>query len=325
MSADDLKLVKTLSSLIRINNAAAQGFNIAAENVDNRGLKVMFKSHGAERAEFSEELSEYGKAYGGQPTDRTSIAAAAHRGWINIKAAMTIGEESTERVVLSEILRGEAVAARRYREALGSTLPDELRNVLTRHLQRIEEVQQQTLDLRGQDNVQLVLRLFDSTEILAEARDELESAGFKPEQMRSIPLEQIAIAQPDASRDRTTAESALAGALVGGAVGAGLGLVAGLSTLIAPGSFVSGLWIVGGTFVSALVLGTLAGLAFGALLGTIIGFGVRQADTYRYAASLERGSVLLFVETTPTRAAEANTIMQAVNARRWQSPQAAAS
>lgn len=316
MATNDQRHLSALNRLLRLCLASEKGFNVAAENVKNRGLKVMFKTYAQERAQFADILGKLVQEFGGKAGEGGGLLAAAHRGWINIKAAMTIGQPATERVVLNEVARGEQVALRRYDDVLQEELSSEIRAVVEKQRERVAEVNERVQDLQGRDGARLVVRLFDTEEDLLKAESELKAAGFDPARMERVPLDQVlALYQGQEIRD-STAESALAGALAGAALGVLLGLVAGVSAMVAPGSALFGMGVAE-TFLWTILLGAAAGLFFGALIGAIIGLGVSQEDEYRYAESVRHGSMLLLLRVDAARASEATEIMKRVNARRW--------
>ena len=315
-TSESRQAVSTLNRLVRLCIASEKGFNVAAENVKNRGLQVMFKAYAQERAQFANTLRKMVRDQGAEPAEGGGLLAAAHRGWINIKAAMTIGQPATEKVVLDEVVRGESVAERRYADALQETLSLDVRAILEQQHQRIKEVSQLAHELKGEAGTRLVVRLFDSENDATEAEEHLKSAGFDPDRIERVPLSQVLNLYQGQQIVDTTAESGLAGALIGAGIGILLGLVAGISALVAPGGALFAMSVVE-TFVWTILLGTIAGLFFGALIGSIIGLGVSQEDEYRYTSSVKHGSLLLLLRTDTKRATEASDIMKGVNARRF--------
>lgn len=315
-TSEDRQAARTINRLVALCIASEKGFNVAAENVKNRGLQVMFKTYAQERAQFAQTLGQIVRDLGADPAQGSGLLAAAHRGWINIKAAMTIGQPATEKVVLSEVVRGERVAERRYDEALKQPLPSEVKSVVGEQFERIRRVSDRAQELAGRDGQRLVVRLFDSESDVAVAEQELTAAGFEPGQMERVPLSEVLNLYQGQHAMDTTAESSLAGGLVGAALGVLLGIVAAISGLVAPGGALFAMEI-GELFVWTILLGAIAGLFFGGLIGGIIGAGVSQEDEYRYANSVSRGSLLLLLRADEKRAAEATSIMKGVNARRW--------
>ena len=313
---EEKEAASVLNRLVTLNIASEKGFNVAAENVKNRGLQVMFKSYAQERARFVEELRAIVNARDVEPSEGGGLLAAAHRGWINIKAAMTIGQPATEDVVLGEVVRGERVAVRRYEDALKQ--PDQQMpvDVLAPQFERVSEVSMRVQELAGRDGRRLVVRLFDSEADTAAAEEALAAAGFEASEIERVPLGQVLSVYEGQPVIDTTAETGFAGALVGASIGIILGVVAAVSALVAPGGPLFGM-DVGQLFLLTVVLGAIAGALFGALIGAIIGLGISQEDAYRYADSMQHGSLLLLLRVDTSRAGEAAEIMKRVNARRW--------
>src|SRR5688572_9812141 len=113
MAQDDL--VSTLNTLIETCQDGEQGFRAAAENVRDTNVKSVFSEIAHQRHQFAEELKGEVQRLGGQPEQGGSVAGAAHRGWMQIKGALT-GQDDPS--IISEAERGEDVAVATYRRAL---------------------------------------------------------------------------------------------------------------------------------------------------------------------------------------------------------------
>lgn len=316
MAGNRSETVQILNRLLRIANASERGFNLASENVKNRGLSAIFKGYAQHRGQFARTLSAMVRDLGGRPAEGSGLLAALHRGWINIKAAMTIGQPNTERVVLDEVSRGEQAARDAYQRALQQSLPEELRAVVEQQMREIEAVGERIQELRGKDGQRLVVRLFDSAADAQVAEAELAQAGFPADRISRVPLAEAVMVYEGQGDDRTEIESAAAGGALGSLGGLLIGLVAAISTLFAPVGPLADLGPLMSTLTTVLV-GLLAGFLIGALFGAIIGVGVAQEDEFRYASSLQLGNLLLLVNADEARAEEATQIMKGVNARRW--------
>jgi uncharacterized protein (TIGR02284 family) len=312
-------VVHSLGRLARINVASAKGFNVTAENVKNRGLKVLLKSFAQERAQFAADLrNEMEKLKPGSSTKETlslsQMLGSLHRGWINIKSAMTIGQPSTERVVLSEVQRGEAVARGRYGDVLEKGLPEPVRQMV---LQQFEEIQgdgQRIDKLAGEGQHRTVVRLFDTEAAARQAVNALEEAGFDDATIEHVTLQDVArvFIGEDSNLRR---ESMIAGALLAAIIVTVLAIIASVLTeLLSTQSLPQ---IVGLSLGEIILLALVLGAAFGGLFGAVIGVGITEEDAHRYADSLMRGNILLFVETTADKADQASAILKRVNAGRF--------
>ena len=117
-SNDDV--ISTLNGLIETCKDGQNGFKEAAEGVERSDLKSLFYEFSQQRSQFAGELQSLVQGLGGDPENSGSMAAALHRGWINIKSAVTGKDEGA---ILNECERGEDVAKNAYKEALEESLP----------------------------------------------------------------------------------------------------------------------------------------------------------------------------------------------------------
>src|SRR5690349_1156699 len=117
-SNDDV--ISTLNGLIETCKDGQDGFKEAAEGVERSDLKSLFYEFSQQRAQFAGELQSIVQSLGGDPENSGSMAAAIHRGWINIKSAVTGKDEGA---ILNECERGEDSAKNAYKSALEEALP----------------------------------------------------------------------------------------------------------------------------------------------------------------------------------------------------------
>jgi len=117
-SNDDV--ISTLNGLIETCKDGQNGFKEAAEGVERSDLKSLFYEFSQQRAQFAGELQSLVQTLGGDPENSGSVAAAIHRGWINIKSAVTGKDDGA---ILNECERGEDSAKNTYRDALKEPLP----------------------------------------------------------------------------------------------------------------------------------------------------------------------------------------------------------
>jgi len=119
-TASDDDVVSTLNELIETCKDGQEGFKQAAEGVERSDLKSLFFEFSQQRAHFAGELQGIVQKLGGDPETSGSTAGAMHRGWINLKSAIT-GKD--EQAVLNECERGEDSARNTYKDALDDDLP----------------------------------------------------------------------------------------------------------------------------------------------------------------------------------------------------------
>ena len=114
------EVISTLNNLIETCKDGQKGFQTAAEGVDRSDLKSLFANFSTQRAKFLGELQQEVRTLGGDPEKSGSVAATLHRGWINLKSAVTGKDDAA---VISECERGEDSAVSNYQDALKKDLP----------------------------------------------------------------------------------------------------------------------------------------------------------------------------------------------------------
>lgn len=133
---DNNKLISVLDDLIQTCKDGEQGFRTAAESLTDPTTKSSFLQFAQERAQMARELQDEVRAQGGDPERSGSVAGSAHRGWMNLKAALTSGDER----IIAEAERGEDVAKKTFDEALTKGLPPTTLAVVRRHADRVHQV-----------------------------------------------------------------------------------------------------------------------------------------------------------------------------------------
>lgn len=134
--ADNEEVLSTLNNLIETCKDGEEGFRTAAEGVKSGELKTLFDTYSQQRAEFVAELQAEVRRLGGDPEQTGSVAATLHRGWINLKSAVT---GSDENAVITECERGEDSAVRNYLDALETGLPEDVRSTVERQYGQVKE------------------------------------------------------------------------------------------------------------------------------------------------------------------------------------------
>ncbi len=128
------QIISTLNDIIETCKDGEEGFRTCAENVQNGELKGMFRERSQRCAEAVQELQSEVRRLGGDPDTHGSVSGALHRGWLNVKSAITGKDEAA---VLAECERGEDVALQHYQDALREDLPNDVRNLIERQYQGV--------------------------------------------------------------------------------------------------------------------------------------------------------------------------------------------
>jgi uncharacterized protein (TIGR02284 family) len=142
-------VISTLNNLIETCRDGQNGFQTAAEGVQNSNLKSTFYEFGQQRAKFVGELQTLVRELGGDPEDSGSVAASLHRGWINIKSTITGQDDAA---ILNEAERGEDIAKNAYKEALELSLPSNVLSVVQQQYTDVQAAHDKVRDLRNAAN-----------------------------------------------------------------------------------------------------------------------------------------------------------------------------
>lgn len=134
--ASNEEVISTLNNLIETCRDGQNGFQTAAAGVESSELKTLFHTYSQQRASFVGELQDEVRRLGGDPEDTGSVAATLHRGWINLKSAVTGKDDAA---VVTECERGEDSAVANYRDALSTDLPANVRSAVERQFGEVKQ------------------------------------------------------------------------------------------------------------------------------------------------------------------------------------------
>jgi uncharacterized protein (TIGR02284 family) len=123
-----------------------EGFKQAAEAVSDPKLKSLFLDYSQQRSRFAAALQSEARRHGdSEPETSSSATGAMHRGWINLKSAMTGGDEHA---VLAECERGEDSAVEQYKKALEDGLTPAAQELVSRQFAEIKAAHDRIKSLR---------------------------------------------------------------------------------------------------------------------------------------------------------------------------------
>jgi uncharacterized protein (TIGR02284 family) len=147
------KAYRAINDLVETCKEGMKGYETAAGSVDNPQLKSELSRISQQRAQFVNDLQTQALQVGIHPRgDNTlegaamEVAGAVHRGWINLKSAVT-GHDS--QAVLKECENGDAAALETYAQALSvSNLPPVLKDVIEKQQAEILEAKNRITSLK---------------------------------------------------------------------------------------------------------------------------------------------------------------------------------
>ncbi|MEJ2584128.1 MAG: PA2169 family four-helix-bundle protein [Robiginitalea sp.] len=132
------KISNRLNDLLAKTYDAEKGYKMAAEKIDMPSVKKFLSDKVRQRATFAHELKSEIMEYGQLPDEGGTVSGDIHRGWINLKAALS--SNKTEQI-LEEVERGEKASLESYDEILKdreTVLPPSTEQLLTKQRQAIQ-------------------------------------------------------------------------------------------------------------------------------------------------------------------------------------------
>jgi uncharacterized protein (TIGR02284 family) len=135
-----------VDDLIETLKDGQEGFKQAAEGVKDPQLKSIFNQYSQQRSRFAAELQSQAQSVGErEPKASSSAAGALHRAWINLKSAVTSGDDHA---ILAECERGEDSAVDEYKKAIGKGLAAPVREVVSQQYAEIKRARDNIKHLR---------------------------------------------------------------------------------------------------------------------------------------------------------------------------------
>ncbi len=142
-------VISCLNGLIQTCRDGQEGFKEAAEGIERSDLKSAFYEFSQQRADFAGILQGLVRSLGGEPETEGSFSGALHRGWIDIKSAVT-GRD--EKAILNECERGEDSAKSAYTDALEMSLPANVADVVRQQSQAVQAAHNKVKEMRDSES-----------------------------------------------------------------------------------------------------------------------------------------------------------------------------
>lgn len=139
-----------LNNLIETCKDGELGFKTAADGLSSAETKAKFLEYSRQRAEMARELQAEVRRLGGDAEKSGSVSGSLHRGWLDIKSAVT---GKNDHAVIAEAERGEDVAKAAYEHALTETLDAGTRTIVQQQSTKVRQAHDHVRDLRDRETV----------------------------------------------------------------------------------------------------------------------------------------------------------------------------
>ena len=144
MDNDDV--IDELNKLIETCKDGEYGFRTCAEHVKSQQLRTVFLERAESCRKGATELQAEVARLGGKPETDSSATGTLHRGWVNLKGALT---GDSDQAALDECERGEDAALARYRDAIKEDLPSDVAAIVQRQYEGVKRNHDQIRSLRN--------------------------------------------------------------------------------------------------------------------------------------------------------------------------------
>ncbi len=138
MNKDIEKIEDQLKDLVTKNEDAIKGFEKAAKNAKEVGIKTYFEKKVVERMQFLRQLRAAATDLDlGSIEIDGSATGAAHRTWMDVKAFFT---GDNDEAMLEEAVRGDKSAMDDYDKAIAETMvPHRIREIIKAQREKLQK------------------------------------------------------------------------------------------------------------------------------------------------------------------------------------------
>ncbi len=320
--------------LIELNRTSEQNFFTAAEQIDNRAVKLLLKAYAQQQAEFARQLQqtlptedERGTSWSVSRDKSKSVALEddtadesmvtpgfLQRGWLNLRAALVIRRQRRQRVVIRDLLARETAIVNTYAQSVNQLKDEHLALLVSEQYEQIRVTHNQLKLLVEADATRLVLRLFDQSGPAQQVVQQLQRITA-PEEIVTVPITEVPVYyNEDQAHPRNQRETLVTGALLGALFGGILGAIYGIFQVVAlPGVGGNFTATPAGTIGEVALYGAIIGMIFSLIFSLLIARNTAEIDTYLYSDSLAQGNTLVAVFTNEEQVAK---IERAIGLRR---------
>ena len=142
------EIIERLNGLIETARDGERGYLTAAADVKNSELRSIFEEYAEQRRKFVRELEAEVERLGGRPVESGSVAAAVHRGWIDLKGAISGGGVHA---IVAACETGEDAAQAAFERVVNLDISGATRTLVEKQWRQIQEAHQRMRHLK--DNV----------------------------------------------------------------------------------------------------------------------------------------------------------------------------
>ena len=139
--------IAQLNHLIESSRNGELGYAEAARLVKDSRLQTIFQGYSKERAGFVKALQAEVEKLGGTPAESGTIGGTLYRGWMELKAAATLGSGGA---ILGACETGEDSAWTSYKHVVDSDISGASRSLVEKQWEKVKEAISHLQHLQGE-------------------------------------------------------------------------------------------------------------------------------------------------------------------------------
>lgn len=141
--------IRHLNDLIEVALDGEEGYATAGAHVSDPHFQTLFQENAKHRAGFVKELRAEVAKLGGTPATSGTLQAAVHRGWLDLKSAVSGGASEG---IIAACETGEDSAVAAYERVVNLDISGAPRAIAEKQLNQIKQAHQQLLNLKRHDS-----------------------------------------------------------------------------------------------------------------------------------------------------------------------------
>lgn len=124
-----------LHDLLQSNLDSQNGYQTAADALNNKDYATRFHQYARERQQNADELTHLLQANGHTVSKAGTLSGLFHQGWLNLEALLAAGDSA----ILAECERVDALILSAYQDVMGKTTNEDLLTLLRRQFTVIRD------------------------------------------------------------------------------------------------------------------------------------------------------------------------------------------
>lgn len=135
-----------LNDLIEVLLDGENGYAAAASHVSDLHLQTVFAEEARHRATFAKQLRAEVERLGGEPATSGTMQASVHRGWLDLKAAVSGGAPDG---IIAACETGDDFAVAAFERVVDLDISGSPRALIEKQLNEIRQAHQRLLNLEA--------------------------------------------------------------------------------------------------------------------------------------------------------------------------------